>query len=228
MFSLGRWFGVDIVLDYGALTLMGLFGYQAFTSVPYAYPGHEGWIYIAYGTAVALSLFLSVLLHEFAHVIMAGVYGIRTDKITFNMMGGQAHLNSYIFKPLPEFLIAGVGPFSNVLIYLGLTFLASMDLGLPPIFIGLLKYAIWLNLALAIFNCIPAFPLDGGRMVRAIFQAILRDWQAATNVASLVALFIAAGMAYYAVTNGQYFLIFLIMSLVMTNIKQFSLRPAYY
>ncbi len=114
-----------------------------------------------------LSLFGCVLLHEFGHALMARQFGIETQDITLYPIGGVARLRRLPRAPGAELLIALAGPAVNVAIVLalaGLSFLGLSDLGLFPGFIELLMVA---NLALALFNLIPAFPMDGGRVLRA-------------------------------------------------------------
>jgi Zn-dependent protease len=124
-------------------------------------------------------LFLSVVLHELGHALMARRYRVKTAHITLYPFGGIAALRSEPKSPRAEFWIALAGPFVNIgLMALGaLAWLAS----------GWIPFGIFagLNLVLAIFNLIPAFPMDGGRVLRAALSPVLGWWKA-SRVAILI------------------------------------------
>ncbi|MBI4606567.1 MAG: site-2 protease family protein [Planctomycetes bacterium] len=158
---------------------------------------HQGGVAFALqGTAVILSIFACVLLHELGHALTAGRFGIRTRDITLLPIGGVARLERIPTEPLQELLIAVAGPAVNVVIALGLIvlmaalrtpFQVSVDEILQPR-TGLdmyLRQLLHVNLAMVVFNMIPAFPMDGGRILRSVL-AIFLEHAKATRVAAAV------------------------------------------
>jgi Zn-dependent protease len=156
------------------------------------------------------AVFGCVLLHELGHAMAARWYGITTEDITLYPIGGVARLARMPRKPGPELVIALAGPMVNValagvLAMIGLAGSAVVpgwnDPGaIVPGFLGLLGTV---NLVLAAFNLIPAFPMDGGRVLRALLAGGLGRLRA-TEIAALVGRVIAAGFAIYCVFHGLY------------------------
>lgn len=134
---------------------------------------------------IALLFYAFVLLHELSHAFMARAHGLDARRITLFVFGGVAQIGAEAEKPSHEFRIAIVGPLTSLLIA-GL--LAAIARALHPgenVFVaGLWGRLAFVNLALAIFNLVPAFPLDGGRVLRAGLWAGLRDRARATRWAS--------------------------------------------
>src|ERR1700730_10877589 len=149
-----------------------------------------GWIffatYAAEGPEAALAnliflilLFACVLAHEFGHIFTARAFGVATPDVTLLPIGGVARLERIPDAPHEEFLIAIAGPLVNVLIALGLIVLAGARLNAGDL-TAMDSAKVWLvdrlaavNLFLVLFNMIPAFPMDGGRVLRALLQ---RAW----------------------------------------------------
>jgi Zn-dependent protease len=135
------------------------------------------------GTA---GLFGSIIFHEMAHALVARRYGIPIRGITLFIFGGVAEMDSEPETARSEFLMALAGPVASVALALMLYSLAGWDAGtMPEAARGVLKYLATINGALAIFNMVPAFPLDGGRMLRAALWAWRGDIVQATRVAAL-------------------------------------------
>ena len=167
-----------------------------------------------------VALFGCVLLHEFGHVFAARAFGIRTPDITLLPIGGLARLEKIPETPWQELLVALAGPAVNVVIALGL----FLVVGLPDkIDESLLDFTspgaslvrlMFLNLWLAVFNLIPAFPMDGGRVLRAIL-AMLMPYVQATSVAALIGQGIAGVAAVSALVwfNPVLFLVALFVFL---------------
>jgi Zn-dependent protease len=140
------------------------------------------------GAAGALGLFLSIVIHELAHSLVARRYGISMKSITLFIFGGVAEMKEDPPSPGAEFWMAIAGPFASAAIgtvmFLAVA-MARMQ-GWPAPVAGVLAYLAWLNLVLAIFNLAPAFPLDGGRILRSVLWRWKKDLRWATSVAARV------------------------------------------
>ncbi|HYR57601.1 MAG TPA: site-2 protease family protein [Chthoniobacteraceae bacterium] len=158
-----------------------------------------------YGVAFVCFVFLCVLLHEFGHALAARRYGIRTPDITMLPIGGLARLERMPDKPTEELVVALAGPLVNVVIALLLAPFASGPFHLGSIGreeVGLLTNLRNVNIWLVLFNLIPAFPMDGGRVLRA-FLAMRMDYARATAVAASIGQSIAVVGGLLALVNGM-------------------------
>lgn len=172
-----------------------------------------------FGAALMLALFLCVTLHELGHSLVARAFGIQTREILLLPLGGVAQLSKNPDQPAHELWIALAGPLVNVviagiLIVIGLT--PQVDLfaylldgrGLSEILgndITLSNFLLWLlsaNISLVIFNLIPAFPLDGGRVLRALL-AMQLGFPRATRIASAIGQFVAIGFGLFGLLSGN-------------------------
>jgi Zn-dependent protease/CBS domain-containing protein len=148
------------------------------------------------GVLFTLLIFLCVLLHEFGHALAARTFGIRTPDITLLPIGGVARLERMPANPLQEFVIAIAGPAVNVLIAIAIFVVIGgvvpvREFGLVDTASGtLLDKLLVVNLLLVAFNLIPAFPMDGGRVLRALLATQMR-YPAATRVAARIGQAIA-------------------------------------
>jgi Zn-dependent protease len=150
------------------------------------------------------TLFACVVLHEFGHALMAERFGIRTRRITLSPLGGIAQLERMSQKPWEEFCIAVAGPLVNVVIaaLLGAVFVAGAAVA-PSLmetqawyFLGLL---VALNVVMVVFNMIPAFPMDGGRVLRAILantMGLLPGTRVAVTVGTVCAILMGLAGAF--------------------------------
>jgi len=162
----------------------------------------------AFGAACALVLFASVVGHELAHALVARRFGVRTSAITLFLFGGVATLEEEPASPKADVLVALAGPaFSAALALVAFVLLFAVDRFVPGRFgtaLGYLgTYVMLANAVLAVFNAIPAYPMDGGRVLRALLWRRWRDHAAATNAASRVGiafalLLVAAGVLLVA------------------------------
>ena len=167
-----------------------------------------GWIFVAswvsggaaaawQGLAFLLLLFACVLAHEFGHIFTARAFGVSTPDVTLLPIGGVARLERIPEKPSEEFLVAIAGPLVNVAIALALVFLAGARLDTGDLHavespqVSLIDRLAAVNLFLALFNMIPAFPMDGGRVLRALL-ATRMGYVRATEIAA----FIGQGVAF--------------------------------
>ncbi len=156
------------------------------------------------GITGAIGLFISVVLHELSHSLVARKYGIPMKGITLFIFGGVAEMHDEPANPKSELMMAVAGPVASIII--GLAFLSILVLGIsggwPEPVVGVIQYIGGINLILAAFNLIPAFPLDGGRVLRAILWHFKKDLRSATNIAATIGsgfgmLLIFAGVIFF-------------------------------
>lgn len=160
---------------------------------PSGYPGWSREAYWIVGAIAALLLFISVLLHELCHSFVAQARGLAVNSITLFIFGGVSNIARESEDPQDEFLIAVVGPLSS-LILAGLFWLAHRAVpGNAGPLNALLDYLTTVNFMLAIFNILPGFPLDGGRVLRAILWGSTGSVVKGTTIASVVGQILAFG-----------------------------------
>ncbi|MCS6910348.1 MAG: site-2 protease family protein [Anaerolineales bacterium] len=180
--KLGRFAGIDVYVHITFPLLLGFIGFTAYLSGGTLASALESVAYIAV-------LFGCVLLHEFGHSLMARYYHIPTRDITLYPIGGVARLERMPDKPIQELWVALAGPAVNVVIAAVLFAFLLVTGGLTPLSrMGLVQGPFWervmyANIALVVFNLIPAFPMDGGRVLRA-FLAMVMDYTRATQIAA--------------------------------------------
>ena len=153
-------------------------------------------------------VFGCVLLHEFGHAFAAKLFGVKTKDIILTPIGGLARLMSMPKRPLEEFVITIAGPLVNLVIAavagLGLFALGrSFALDGPVSFADLLLFIFYINLFLFLFNLLPAFPMDGGRILRATLASFLK-FQTATLIAGAVGQVLAVALIVYGLFEGMY------------------------
>jgi len=198
-FPIGHLFGSEIRVHatfFLLLAWIGTVGYMA------GGPAAAG-VHVLY---VAL-LFACVVAHEFGHVLTARRFGIRTPDITLLPIGGLARLERMPEKPGQEVLVALAGPAVNVVIFLALALVLGPErlanTGLSEITLAELPAQIALiNLMLAVFNLIPAFPMDGGRVLRAVLSAMTSRAQA-TRAAAVAGQGVAFAMGLFGLLAGN-------------------------
>ncbi len=186
-FDLFRIFGVQIAVDYSWIVIFLLVLWSlAAGYFPGAYPGY-GWLaYAAAGFVATLLFFGSVLVHELSHALVGNRLGARVRRITLFLFGGMAHLSAEPRDAGVEFKIAAVGPLTSMALgglFWGMA-RALERIGIEPLGTAVFHYLGFVNLALAIFNLLPGFPLDGGRLLRAFFWRRTGDLRAATRRAA--------------------------------------------
>src|SRR6267154_5256714 len=168
------------------------------------------------GSAVALSrvifvllLFLCVVLHEFGHAFAAKAFGINTPDITLLPIGGVARLERMPEEPVQELIIAVAGPLVNVVIALGLFVAGGAQALLNPAAVeagGLIAQLMTINIILVLFNLLPAFPMDGGRVLRALLATRL-SYARATQVAANVGQGFAFVFGFIGLINPNWFML---------------------
>jgi Zn-dependent protease len=168
---LGRIAGVRVGVHWSVLLIFGVIAFGLSEGrLPKAYPGHPWIVYWAVGVSTAVVFFASLLTHELAHAIVARRNGIDVDDIVLWLLGGAARLKSEAPNPAAELRIAGVGPLVSLALG-GVFALAAWILSVVSVPGLALEAVAWLsaiNILLAVFNAIPAAPLDGGRLLRAL------------------------------------------------------------
>lgn len=196
---MGRVAGIPVGVNWSVLVIFALIAWGlAAEQFPAAYPHQPAWAYAAAGVGAALVFFAGLFAHEVSHAILARRNGIEVESITLWLFGGVARLHGEMPGPGAELRVAGVGPLVSLL--LGGVF-AAVAAVLDGVAGGGLAVATfsWLaaiNLALAVFNVLPAAPLDGGRLLR----AALWKWRGERTWAAVVAA--RAGQGLGAVMIG--------------------------
>jgi Zn-dependent protease/CBS domain-containing protein len=197
---LGKLFGIPIHIDVSWLLIFVWVTWSlAGSYFPQRYPTWAGWLYWAVGVITSLLFFISVLLHELGHSVVARAQGTPVRDITLFLFGGVSEIAEEPTSPQQEFRMAIVGPLVSLLLaglYGGLYLLTR---SLSQAVAALCLFLATMNLSLGLFNLIPGFPLDGGRVLRAILWGARRDLAWATRWASRVGqaaayLFILVGI----------------------------------
>jgi Zn-dependent protease len=176
-------FGIEVRINVSFLFLLGFFWFR-FYQVGGVSGAVQGVVYI-------LILFACVTLHEFGHAFAARAFGIQTRDITLYAIGGVARLNRIPEKPWQELIVAIAGPLVNVVIAAALFLVTNVSSGFQQVEllesprIALLDKVAWANVFLILFNLIPAFPMDGGRVLRALL-AMVTPYTRATQIAAWI------------------------------------------
>ncbi len=185
-FTLFRLLGFEVKLDLTWLLLAFLVTWSLALGVfPTLVPGLSGTAYWWMGVAGALGLLFSIVFHELSHALVARRYGIPIRGITLFIFGGVAEMHEEPADAKSEFLMAVAGPISSLLLASVFYFFYRLTTADTPTPINsVLYYFGVINLALAVFNLVPGFPLDGGRMLRAALWGWKGDFRWATRIAS--------------------------------------------
>jgi Zn-dependent protease/CBS domain-containing protein len=232
-FRLGRVAGIEIGVHWSWLLVAGLIVWSLADGVfPHTNPGLSDGAYIAMAIVAALAFFASILLHELGHAIQAQRDGVAIDGITLWVFGGVAHLRGQPPTARAELRMALAGP--AVSLVLGLAFLlVALALPLPEAIDGVVFWLGQINLYLLVFNLIPALPLDGGRMLRALLWARRRDFASATRTAGALGrgfgrLLIAGGLVLVIFVGdfGGLWLVFLGWFLLVAAETELQLATA--
>ncbi len=163
-------------------------------------------------------LLISVLIHELSHSIVAQRYGLRVTEIELYLFGGVSKIEEEPRTPKSEMVVSIVGPLSSFLIGVGLLSLLFLPINLPLIISVTLMYSGISNIVLSVFNLLPAFPIDGGRILRAFLWKRKNDILSATKIASKVGLFIGYGLIFYGFFQSFVFSLFSGIWLIMMGI----------
>jgi Zn-dependent protease/CBS domain-containing protein len=182
--KLGKFAGIDVYVHATFLLLIAWVGYSHWLE-------NNSWNDVLSGILFILALFACVVLHEYGHALTARKYGIKTRDITLYPIGGVARLERMPEKPIEELWVALMGPAVNVVIAAALfayLYLTSSLVPLSDLTVSsgsFLERLMTVNVSLVLFNLIPAFPMDGGRVLRAVL-AMRMDYVKATQVAAAI------------------------------------------
>ena len=208
-YRIARLAGIDVKVHWTFLILLGWFFFSFYKETNSVETG-------LYGIGFVLAVFACVLAHEYGHALTARRYGIRTRDITMLPIGGLASLEQMPEKPRQELVVALMGPAVNVVIgaVLAVYLAATGQLAnfqnefnqFDPRFFA--ENLLLVNIALVLFNLIPAFPMDGGRVLRALL-AMRWDRAKATRFAAGVGRTLAVGFVILGFIGGNYWLVFI-------------------
>lgn len=180
LFNLG---GFEVRVDPSWLLIASLIIWSLSAQYfPTVLPDADTATHFALGVLGMLGLFGSLILHELSHSLVARSYGVTVGGITLFLFGGVAELTEEPKSARAEFVIAVAGPLASFAIAAVCLVLQPVSLG--PAMLVLLQYLVFANTALAVFNLLPAFPMDGGRMLRAAIWHRTGDLDRATRIAA--------------------------------------------
>ncbi|WP_027255920.1 site-2 protease family protein [Leisingera aquimarina] len=194
--------GFDIKIDPSWALIAALITWSLSTQFfPRVYPGAAPGVYITLALLAMLGFFASLILHEMSHSVVARRFGVEIKGITLFIFGGVAELGSEPKTAISEFWIAIAGPLMSFALALGFWLLAQAGSLLAPEMAlnHVFAYLALINLVLAVFNLVPAFPLDGGRIFRAYLWSQSKDLLKATATATRISSFFAYALIIFGV-----------------------------
>jgi Zn-dependent protease/CBS domain-containing protein len=195
--ALFRLAGIQVRVDPSWLLIFVLIWWSLSAGYfPRAHPGTSGaWLWTA-GLLSALLFFVSLLLHELAHSVVARRAGLEVSSITLFLFGGASEMTREPDDPRTEFRIAIVGPLTSFALA-GLFWLLGVAVAgaAPDLLLGVVRYLVWINVALGVFNLLPGFPLDGGRVLRALVWWRTGSLRRASDVATRAGQGLGIGLA---------------------------------
>ncbi len=196
---IGSLFGIEIRIDSSWIII---FTFITWTLASFYFPNRfadwPSWQYWAIGIVTSLLFFASVLGHELTHSLVAIRQGEEVRSITLFILGGVAELKGEPETPFKEFSMAFVGPLSSMVIALFFWVLSFLLGDVSQPLWALTRYLAFINLIIGIFNLIPGFPMDGGRVLRAIVWKATGDLRKSTRVASTT----GQGIAFFFIVFG--------------------------
>lgn len=198
--KIGRVKGIDIKLNISTFLIIGLVGFSAASVYSSLVITPSLIELVTVGLISGVIILLFILIHELMHSLVAQKYGLVVSEIELYLFGGVSKIEKEPETPKSEMVIAVVGPLASVAIgflFLLVSFLSPIILS-PIVYVSLLYTGIS-NIGLGLFNLIPAFPIDGGRVLRAVLWSRKHDILSATKTASRVGTFFAYGLMAYGV-----------------------------
>jgi Zn-dependent protease/predicted transcriptional regulator len=191
--QIGKIYGIRILLHPSWFFIFGLIALSfvsKFEALNVGIPATRLW---GLGLATSVLFFGSLVFHEMAHSVIAKHYKIPVISITLFIFGGVARIGRDPSRAIEEFNIAVAGPISSLLLAGGFG-IVSLAAGTNVILQALAGSLAWINLSLALFNLLPGFPLDGGRIFRAIVWGVTKDYSRSTRIAARSGQVVAYGM----------------------------------
>jgi len=196
---LGKVMGIEIGIHYSWLIIFVIVTWSlAIGFFPVLYPSWPVATYWIVSAMASLLLFGSVLIHELSHSFVALGMGMKVSSITLFIFGGVSNLTGEPKKPWTEFAMSIAGPLASVVLGVVFAVLWLALRGVNQQLTGIFLYLATVNILLAIFNMIPGFPLDGGRVFRSIVWWLTGSFRRATRIATLV----GQGVAYLMIFGG--------------------------
>ena len=228
--TLFKIFGFEVKIDISWFLLAALITWSLASGLfPEYYKGLPSAAYWWMGAAGAVGLFLSIVVHELTHSLVARYYGMSMKGITLFIFGGVAQMEDDPPNPKAEFMMAIVGPLSSCFIgfFSFLLYTFGEKSGWPVTVNGVLTYLTWLNIILAVFNLIPAFPLDGGRVLRSALWRWKKDIRWSTDISAQIGsgfglLLIIMGVIYIVRGNFVGGLWWFLIGLFLRSTAQMS------
>ena len=199
--------GIPVRVHASWLVIVGLLTWSLSVGYfPQVLPDLPAIAYWTKGLLATLLLFASVFLHELSHALVARRYGIPVSSITLHIFGGVSQLEREADRPDVEFLVAVVGPLTSFAIAAVLG-VAQRVFDPSPDIRATLGYLIVVNLSVGVFNLVPGFPLDGGRLLRSLLWKLKGSFQWATQVATQVGsgfAFLLMGFGVFRALSGEF------------------------
>jgi Zn-dependent protease/predicted transcriptional regulator len=231
---LGRLFGIRFYLDYSWFLIAAVVTYElAAVIFPASLPGHSQAYYFTMGLVAALTFFLSILLHELGHSVVSQRCGIPVPRITLLFIGGIAEISREPDTASAELKIAAGGPVTSIVlaaIYGGGAMLSGMLAWAAASII--LQWLALVNVTLVLFNAIPGYPLDGGRILRAILWARTGNLRRATFVTTRIGIgfsWVLFALGIVLLFQGRWnALVFFIIGIFLKNAAETGYTNAVY
>lgn len=229
---IGRLFGIPIYVDLSWILIFGLITLSLAMQFTQEHPQWTGAQHWALGILTSTLFFASVVFHELAHSVVAQRYKIKVISITLFIFGGLARIGREPSKAIQEFNIAIAGPVASAFLA-GLFYLLTKVFPYREMLGALATHLYETNFLLAAFNLLPGFPLDGGRIFRAMVWGATKDFSRATRVAGASGKIIAYGLIIFGVwsaINGRWggiwlaFIGWFLLNAAQASVAQVTIR----
>lgn len=228
---IGRIFGIPLELNVSWFVVFAVVGgILTFSYFPTEFPGRPLWVDAASGIIGALLFFSSIVVHEFSHSLVARRGGIVVDRVTLFMFGGVSQLSEEPRGPGRELAMAVAGPFMSVVLSTSfyVLYVVMFRAGVSNVWWAPVEYLAVVNGVVAVFNFLPGYPLDGGRVLRAYLWWATGDRLRATRLASgagqALGVAIAAGAAVGIVTQGLTWAWMFLLGLFLRQLAASAMR----
>lgn len=208
--TLFKLFRINVKIDWSWIFIALLIAWSLANGYfPHVYEGLPKTTYWGMGIVGAIGLFFSIVFHEFAHSLVARLYNVSVKSITLFVFGGIAEMDSEPKSARAEFMIAIAGPLASLFLSAGfyVLYVFAKGIALNQALYGVLAYLAFFNILIAVFNLVPAFPLDGGRVFRAALWQWKGDLKWATGIAANGGItfgYVLMGMGIYYMLSGGF------------------------